>query len=36
MNAELTQEACEVINTTLESKIKVDADGQSYCDIEVI
>lgn len=34
MNTELNQEAIEVINSALESNMKVDPDGTNYCDIE--
>lgn len=35
MNPELNQEATEVITTTLESNMKKDDEGVSYCDLEV-
>ena len=34
MNKELNQEATEVINSALESNMKVDEEGLNYCDIE--
>ena len=36
MNPELNQEACEVINSSIESNMKMDDEGQAYCDIEVV
>ena len=36
LGTELYNEALDVMNATIESNMKIDEDGNNYCDVQVV